>query len=106
MIEVYDLKSALDQFRLIVEEGEGVNLYSEADYKNQYCHFVRFIEIYTGCDVTLEVKNMESNKPEINFNLKRGDYYASPKEADPSEKNWQPEHDKVADKEIEKYLCN
>ena len=51
MIEVYDLKSALDQFRLIVEEGEGVNLYSEADYKNQYCHFVRFIEIYTGCDV-------------------------------------------------------
>ena len=106
MVEVYDLKSALDQFRQIVEEGEGANLYSQTDYRNQYCHFVRFIEIYTGCDVTLEVKNMDTSKPEINFLLKRGDYYTPPEGADPSQKNWLPEHDEVADKEIQKYLCN
>lgn len=43
MAEVYDLKSALDQLRQIVEEGEGANLYSQSDYKNQFCHFVRFM---------------------------------------------------------------
>lgn len=49
---------------------------------------------------------MDTNKPEINFHLKRGDYYTPPEGADPSQKNWLPGHDKIADKEIDKYLCN
>lgn len=56
---------------------------------------MRFIEIYTGCDVTIDVKNMDTNKPEINFNLKRGDYY-TPSE-DPAQKKWTAESEKKAD---------
>ena len=92
---MYDLNSTLDQLREIIEEGEGANLYSQSNLKNQYCHFVRFIEIYTGCDVTIDVKNMDTNKPEINFNLKRGDYY-TPSE-DPAQKKWTAESEKKAD---------
>lgn len=40
---------------------------------------------------------MDTNKPEINFHLKRGDYY-TPQE-DPFQKKWSAESEAIADKE-------
>lgn len=74
MIEVYDLRSALDQFRLIVEEGEGANLFTESDDRNNNCHFIRFVEIYTGCKVKLRVQHPDSNNPSIIFELTKSNY--------------------------------
>ena len=49
MAEVYDLRSALNQFRLIVEEGEGASLFTLTGEINKKSHFIKFIEIYTNC---------------------------------------------------------
>lgn len=47
--QVYDLKTALDQIRLIVEEGEGSHVFDLTGDINKKSHFFKFIEIFTGC---------------------------------------------------------
>lgn len=53
MAEVYDLRSTLNQLRLIVEEGEGSNLFTLTGELNKTSHYIRFIELYTQCDISI-----------------------------------------------------
>ena len=43
MSEIYDLRSALNQIRLIVEEGEGATLFTLEGNINKESHFFKFI---------------------------------------------------------------
>lgn len=51
MAEVYDLRSALNQIRLIVLEGEGASIFTVDGRTNIESHFVRFMKIATACDI-------------------------------------------------------
>lgn len=93
MAEVYDLRSALDQFRQIVEEGEGANLYSPHNEGNEHCHFIRFVEIFTGCLARITVENMDTNSPRIVVRLTKADFEAMVPEKG-LEHKWSAEHDK------------
>ena len=53
MAEIVDLRSALNQFRLIVEEGEGSSMFTLKGDLNKRSHFIKFVEIYTECNVSL-----------------------------------------------------
>ena len=59
MVEITNLRTALDQIRLITEQGQGSNLYSATGELNKTSHFLKFIEIYTGCDVN--ISNLYTN---------------------------------------------
>lgn len=60
MAEVVDLRSALNQFRTIVEEGEGSSLFTLTGDINKESHFLKFIQIYTMCDVNISTENMNN----------------------------------------------
>jgi hypothetical protein len=51
MVEIYSLRTALNQIRLIVEEGEGARIFDVNNQLKKLSHFLRFIEVYTGCKV-------------------------------------------------------
>ena len=54
MTEIINLRTALEQIRLIVSEGEGSSLFSATGDINRTSHFIKFIEIFTGCDLQIE----------------------------------------------------
>lgn len=53
MTEIINLRTALEQIRLIVSEGEGSSLFSATGDINRTSHFIKFIEIFTGCDLQI-----------------------------------------------------
>ncbi len=57
MTEIYSLRTALNQIRLIVEEGEGAQLFDVSSKIKKLSHFMKFIEIYTGCKINEEKTN-------------------------------------------------
>lgn len=56
MTPIYDIKTALDQIGLIVEEGEGSHVFDLKGEINKESHFFKFIELYVGCK-TLDIKS-------------------------------------------------
>lgn len=54
MTEVIDIRTALEQIRVICEEGEGSSLFNVLGDINKSSHFIKFLEIYTGCTVTID----------------------------------------------------
>ena len=60
MSPIVDMRSCLNQFRLIVEEGEGANLFKLEGKMNKESHFIKFLEIYTMCDINIKTKFGES----------------------------------------------
>ena len=67
MAEIVDLRSALNQFRLIVEEGEGSSMFTLKGDLNKRSHFIKFIEIYTECDVSLSSTNSNTDAASIDL---------------------------------------
>lgn len=51
MQEIYSLRTALNQIRLIVDEGEGSRIFDVKNNLKKLSHFLKFIEVYTGCEV-------------------------------------------------------
>lgn len=74
MAEIVDLRSALNQFRLIVEEGEGSSLFTLTGDINKESHFIKFIQIYTMCDVSINSENDNSGNAIVTFNFTDGNY--------------------------------
>ena len=77
MTKIFDLRTALEQIRLITEEGDGSNLFNLTGQLNQTSHFIKFLEIYTGCDISIHseyTKNTQNNVEHFErtaiFNLK------------------------------------
>lgn len=48
------MRSCLNQFRLIVEEGEGTNLFKLEGKMNKESHFVKFLQLYTMCSIDIK----------------------------------------------------
>ena len=67
MSPIVDMRSCMNQFRLIVEEGEGANLFKLEGKMNKESHFVKFLEIYTMCNINIRSVFGESNKSQIIF---------------------------------------
>lgn len=59
MTEIINLRTALEQIRLIVSEGEGSSLFNATGDINRTSHFIKFIEIFTGCDLQIESRYEE-----------------------------------------------
>ena len=74
---VYDLRSCMDQMRLIVEEGEGASLLTLTGENNKRSHFIKFIEIYSMCSVNITTKYAESELTEIIFQFQDDGYMLS-----------------------------
>jgi hypothetical protein len=53
MTEVINLRTALEQIRLITEEGEGSSMFTVTGETNKSSHFIKFIEIFLGCDLKI-----------------------------------------------------
>jgi hypothetical protein len=53
MTEIINLRTALEQIRLITLEGEGSSMYTVTGETNKTSHFIKFIEIFTGCDLDI-----------------------------------------------------
>ena len=68
------MRSCLNQFRLIVEEGQGANLFKLEGQMNKESHFIKFLEIYTMCDINIKTVFGESNKTQIVFQFTDADY--------------------------------
>ena len=74
MTEIVDLRSALNQFRLIVEEGEGSSLFTLTGGINKESHFLKFAQIYTKCDINITSTNMNSPNAQVTLEFTDGDY--------------------------------
>jgi hypothetical protein len=61
MTEIYSLRTALNQMRLIVEEGEGSRIFTVENKLKKLSHFLKFIEIYVGCQVNEEKTNAKND---------------------------------------------
>ena len=59
MSGIYDLRSTLNQLRLVVEEGEGGNLLTLDGGINKESHFLKFIQVYMMSSI--EVKTRHEN---------------------------------------------
>ncbi len=68
MTEIYSLRTALNQLRLIVEEGEGSRIFTVENCLQNLSHFLKFIEAYVGCPVN-EDKTNTRNNPYLNGNF-------------------------------------
>ena len=51
MAPIYDFRSAMNQIRLIVEEGEGANVFDLKGKLHKESHFFKFMEIFVGCKI-------------------------------------------------------
>ena len=51
---IYDLRGALNQMRLIIEEGEGANLFTLEGDINKDSHFFKFIETYVRGEIYID----------------------------------------------------
>ena len=73
MQEIYSLRTALNQIRLIVDEGEGAQMFNVTAKINKLSHFLKFIQIYTKCKIDVEATNRncdaESGLPEPKFSI-------------------------------------
>jgi hypothetical protein len=69
MTEIYSLRTALNQLRLIVEEGEGSRIFTVESCLQNLSHFLKFIEAYVGCTVD-EDKTNTRNNPYLNGKFK------------------------------------
>lgn len=69
MAEIVDLRTALNQFRLIVDEGEGSSMFTLKGDLNKRSHFIKFIEIYTECNVDLSSTNSNSEGATIDLSF-------------------------------------
>ena len=78
MSGIYDMRSCLNQFRLIVEEGEGANLFKLEGQMNKESHFVKFLEIYTMCNINIKTVLGESKNTQIVFEFTNADYELAP----------------------------
>lgn len=67
MTEVINLRTALEQIRLITEEGEGSSIFTVTGEINKSSHFIKFIEIFTGCDLNVVSKFIEEKNPDSKF---------------------------------------
>jgi hypothetical protein len=67
MTEVINLRTALEQIRLITEEGEGSSIFTVTGEINKSSHFVKFIEIFTGCDLDIISKFIDGHTPDSKF---------------------------------------
>ena len=72
------MRSCLNQFRLIVEEGEGANLFKLEGQMNKESHFVKFLEIYTMCNINIKTVFGESKNTQIVFEFTNADYELAP----------------------------
>ena len=103
MSEVVDLRSALNQFRLIVEEGEGSSLFTLKGDLNKRSHFIKFVQIYTMCDVNISSINDNSENAIVNFDLTDGDYAMTTDENILNK--WNTAKDQEVDSEIAYEFC-
>lgn len=68
MTEVINLRTALEQIRIITQEGEGSSLFTTTGDINKTSHFIDFIEIFTGCDLTIfSDYKTEKSKESLNY---------------------------------------
>lgn len=61
---IYDIKTALEQLKLIVDEGEGSHVFDMYGDLNKKSHFFKLIELYTGC----RVDHIETEIPDGDYN--------------------------------------
>ena len=104
MIEIVDLRSALNQFREIVEEGEGSSIFKLTGEVNIKSHFVRFMELYTQCEVTDVTSKEEGDETIIYYTLKEKKY-KSPLESK-LDYEWTDENAEYVDNLIEEEYCD
>lgn len=88
MTEIYSLRTALNQIRLIVEEGEGAQLFDVSRKIKKLSHFMKFIEIYTGCKINEDKTNLTEVPTNETFKI----YFTeNPIPPNSPKNNWNPE---------------
>lgn len=98
MSGVYDICSCLDQMRLIVEEGEGSNLLTLTGDINKESHFLKFVQVYTMCQVNVRTQYEDSNITQIIFEFKDAEFEVADQKM---AKRWNPKWDEEVDKKIQ-----
>ena len=99
MSKVYDLRSCLNELRLIVEEGEGSNLFTLEGDINKESHFLKFIKVYTMCEIDVKTQYEETRLGQVIFEFQDTDLETADEKM---EKRWTPKIDKEVDAQIEK----
>ena len=97
MTQIYDLRSCVDQMRLIVEEGEGSNIFSLSGEVNKESHFLKFTQVYAMCSIESKVRYAETELAQVIFELRDADIPTADEKLD---KQWTPKNDKEVDKKI------
>lgn len=78
MTEIINLRTALEQIRLIVSEGEGSSLFSVTGDINRSSHFIKFIEIFTGCDLKIESRYEEVRTQQEKMDKRSAEFLFKP----------------------------
>ena len=68
----------MEQIRLIVSEGEGSSLFSATGDINRTSHFIKFIEIFTGCDLQIESRYEEVGTIDEKVNKRIAEFIFTP----------------------------
>ena len=67
MSGIFDLRSTMNQLRLVVEEGEGGNLLTLDGGINKESHFLKFLQIYMMCEVDVKTKYEGTDLTQVIF---------------------------------------
>ena len=70
VVKIEDLRSALNQLREIVEEGQGGSIFKLNGIMNVKSQFIRFLELYTECEITDITSKTEKDQTTIYYSLK------------------------------------
>ena len=98
MSGIYDLRSTLNQLRLVVEEGEGGNLLTLDGGINKESHFLKFIQIYMMSSVQVKTRYEGTDMTQIVFEFQDDEMETVDDEK--LEEKWTPKMDKEVDRKI------
>ena len=98
MSGIYDLRSCLNQIRLVVEEGEGSSLLTLTGELNKESHFLKFIQVYMNCSIDFKLRYDGTELTQTIFEFQDADIPTC--DDGKLEQKWTPKVDKEVDRKI------